>query len=236
MRSFLRSRIVPVLGATLLLLNAGIRASHAGGVLDQQLNPASYPVDDLVSAGFGGTQNLAQTFTVGITGTLTEVDVSVERFAFSPPTGTLYLQIRTTTGGVPAADPSYLLQASVPESSLPIAGNYGFVAFDVASAGLQVTQGEQLAIVLLAPDFANPVSWIGVQGDHYPAGAAFVEQEPDYGWIPNGPSGTDYGFQTYVASVPEPSTLTLLSIAGLAGLAFAARRRTSLDRSHAPDR
>jgi PEP-CTERM motif len=216
--------IVPVVGVTLLLLNTGIRASHAAGVLDQQLNPASYPPDDLVSAGFGGTQNLAQTFTVGITGTLSEVDVSVERFAFNPPTGTLYLQIRTTTGGVPAADPSFVLQASVPESALPIAGNYGFVPFDVSSAGLQVTPGEQLAIVLLAPNFANPVSWIGVQGDFYPAGGAFVEQEPDFGWISSG-SGIDYGFQTFVATVPEPSTLSMAGLACLAGLACAMRKQ-----------
>jgi hypothetical protein len=230
MKRFFCLQIVSILGLTLLLLSIGLRTSHAAGVLDQQLNPANYPPDDLVNAGFGGTQNLAQTFTVGITGTLSEVDVSVERFAFSPPTGTLYLQIRSTTAGVPAADPSFLVQASVPESSLPVAGNFGFVPFDVSSAGLQVTQGEQLAIVLLAPDFANPVSWIGVQGDFYPAGSAFVEQEPGFGWIPNGPSGTDYGFQTFVA-IPEPSTLSMAGLACLVGLARASRRRMARDRS-----
>jgi hypothetical protein len=215
--------MVSVLGAT-LLLNAGIRAAHAGGVLDQQLDPASYPTADLVSAGFGGTQNLAQTFTVGITGTLSEVDVSVERFAFQPPTGTLILQIRATTGGVPAADPSFLLQASVPESALPLAPNYGFVSFDVSSAGLHVTQGEQLAIVLLAPNFANPVSWIGVQGNPYPAGGSFVEQEPNFGWLPLVPT-SDLGFRTFVATVPEPSTLIMAGLASPAGLAWVSRRR-----------
>ena len=225
MKRLLRMRIAQVLGATLLLLNVGMRDSYAGSVLDQQLNPASYAPFDLLSAGFGGTQNLAQTFTVGITGTLSEVDVSIERFAFNPPTGTLFMQIRTTTAGVPAADPSFLIQASVPESALPIAGNYGFVAFNVLSAGLQVTQGEQLAIVLLAPNFANPVSWIGVQGDPYPAGSSFQEDEPDFGWLPSFPAG-DYGFETFV-SVPEPSTLTMLSVACLAGVACVSRRRVT---------
>jgi hypothetical protein len=230
MKKSLSLVVVRALGATLLLLNLGTSAVRAGSVLDQQLNPADYSPDDEVSAGFGGTQNLAQTFTVGITGTLTEVDVSVERFNFDPPTGTLYLQIRGTTGGVPNADPSYLLQASVSESTLPLAPNFGFVSFDVSSAGLQVTQGEQLAIVLLAPDFANPVNWIGVQGDQYPAGGAFVEQEPDFGWVPSPVSGADLGFQTFVSPVPEPSTLVMSSLAGLAGLTIAARSRSARGR------
>ncbi|MBK17886.1 MAG: hypothetical protein CMM52_03485 [Rhodospirillaceae bacterium] len=68
----------------------------AAPVLDQSHD---LPVDSGGLLGYGNFLHRAQTFTVGLTGTLTRVDLHVGRFnAASDP---LLFDIRTTSGGIP---------------------------------------------------------------------------------------------------------------------------------------
>jgi hypothetical protein len=70
-------------------------------------------------------------------------------------------------------------------------------------------------------------------GNFYSGGSAYHEREPGYGWIPILPNqNSDLGFQTFVATVPEPSTFAMGAIAGLVGLAYVARKRLNRAGAH----
>jgi hypothetical protein len=217
-----------VLGAIVWLLAAGAGVK-AEPVLDQEMDPTGRIG---VSAGFSGTgvpptQKRAQTFTVGLEGTLAEVDVFIRRT--SAAIGDLMLEIRpTTVTGFPVADPSFLIQTSLPASSIPTTS--GFVPFDLTSFNLPVTPGEQLAVVLYSSVGGSGYNWLGTTGDPYPDGSPFEEQPPNHSWINgSGSNGVDFGFRTFVdtgpgGEVPEPTSLTLFGL-GAAGVCGCVWRR-----------
>ncbi len=210
---------------TVLFLTATSVA--AAPMLDQEYDPAFnnrlLGVGEV--SGLGDPDiDLAQTFTVGIAGTLTSVETLIRREA--PTTADLLFDIRTTAGGVPTepdAGVNVLAQLTAPAASIPTTS--GFVSFDVSAFNIAVTPGEVLAIVLQSTG-ANPAYlWSGTSTDGYGGGATyrrFLSSDPT--WATTG-AASDLAFRTFVepTAAPEPTTVTLLGLA--LGAVWTRRRR-----------
>jgi hypothetical protein len=202
--------------AALALLVCGVNHAGAVPVLDQSFEP---PILDLI-LGIAEDDTGAQTFTVGIAGVLTQVDVLVERNGFAD----VHFDLRPTIGGVPIEDGAMALASvTLPASAVPFPA--AFLSFDVSSFGISVVQGDVLAIAL-----GGNSRWSATRDDLYPGGAAFFRSSPDLPTF-GSPSGIrDLGFRTFVepaaVALPEPGTFTLL-LAGLLGLSAFARRDSS---------
>jgi VCBS repeat-containing protein len=181
--------------------------------LDQVFDPSQYggTIMSTSCAYFNTNQEEAQTFTVGVTGTLTGVDVYISRF--SGNTGPLILDIRgCQASGAPTSGANQvLLTTSVPASAVP--GNpAAFYNFDLSSFNFHVNQGDQLAIVLhVGPDPNGNVTyyWEGRLENHYPAGCFYDRVIGNYDWIAPYADG-DLGFRTYVDPTPDqPPVVTM---------------------------
>ena len=193
-------------------------------ILDQEYDPT---IDRLLGIGQVEGQadpdiDLAQTFTVGITGILTSVEVLIRRE--SGITEDLLFDIRTIAGGVPTeadAGANVLANTSLSAAGIPLASE--FVSVDLSSFGLAVTAGEVLSIVLQS-DGANPAYlWSGTAADGYAGGGTFRRfLSIPATWGTTG-AASDLAFRTFVEPVPEPSTALLL-MAGILGLGTLPRR------------
>lgn len=222
-------RAVVISSLMILSLFLGTPQARATEVLDQFFIPspsAAYTIP--ISNQFASFIDGAQTFTVGIAGQLTHVDVWL---GFNSTRNGLIIDIRPLIAGVPT-DPDSLALASafVPSSSIP-SGRPTFVSVDLVAAGLMVSPDEQLAIGVRGAVRGVDDSMLDWQGDvenPYPLGSAFVRtnSEPWTHWTQSCAYGlcdipanqVDLGFKTFVTpSVPEPSSLTLM-LAGIMSL------------------
>jgi hypothetical protein len=212
-----------------LLIGALPGLSRGSVVFDQGFDPTGQVT---LSAGFGGTnpnQQIAQTFQVGVSGLLTEVDVFVHRFSSFQVGGNVVFEIRNqTSSSLPSNNPAdTLVQISIPYSSISLSS--GFVKVDTSAANLQFTAGANLAIVLHA-DTATPsglnYSWGGENSNPYANGEAYEQVVGNSTWASAvGPNG-DLGFMTYMStSVPEPGTISLSALGLLALIGNRWRRR-----------
>jgi PEP-CTERM motif len=201
-------------------------------VFDQGFDPTG---SITVFSGFGGAntnQYRAQTFQVGLTGTLSEVDVFVHRFSSSPTGGNLVLEIRRqTSSGVPSdASADSLLTMLIASTS--IGTSAVFLPVDVSSADLTVSAGDKLAIVLHA-DSGTPTGltyiWDGQNNNPYANGGAFEEVVGNHSWGNEGLPNADLGFETFVNSsaAPEPGSLALSALGSLSLLGYFWRKRGS---------
>jgi hypothetical protein len=211
------------LAATLAL---NLRAAQAVTVLDQSFDPA---VPNIFS-GVGVEVDKAQTFTVGLAGTLVRVDVNISRSVPPPPfppPDDLILDIRPTTAGVPIEDnTATLAQLVVPALTIPTVQD--FVSFDLSAFGLAVTAGDVLALALRAPGSSpSGYAWVGASPGGYAGGGEFFRNAglpllPVLVWTPAlNVSGVedDLAFRTFVevpAGVPAPGSFALLAIGGVA--------------------
>jgi hypothetical protein len=198
-------------------------------ILDQSF---TYPLPSSGS-GFGGScfapagvcASLAQTFTAGISGFLTGVSIDVTvGFAIpnSPPTtGELYLSVFDTVGGEPGANPL---------TSATIAVNPAlFPSFPITTVftlpSISIVAGTQYALELSMTEEIS-LTWFGFQSfggpTDYSGGAGFTRPLPTAAWTAF-PFDADLHFQTFVDTVPEPSTLLLL-VLGLASVGVRVRR------------
>ncbi|WP_114913538.1 hypothetical protein [Acidibrevibacterium fodinaquatile] len=205
MRSITRSVAV----ATLFGFGFLAPAAWATPVLDQEYTPTP----SIQYAAFsGGSFRRAETFTVGIAGTLAEitVDTTSSNSAF---TG---VNILSTSGGTPTTT---VLDVGTFDST----NAAGVSTFTVS---LPVTVGEVLGI---EPIGNNGTDWLqhSTYPQPYAGGSDFVLNPNVFG--PDFIS--DYagdGFATYVdppgsSSVPEPMSLAILA-SGVIGLTFAHRK------------
>ncbi len=208
------SPLVPSVAALMLMLAAG-RAS-AAVVLDQAY------LDEGGTFGFGGAA--AQTFTVGITGQLSRIELRLGRIG--SPNGNFFAYVRNaqdiSTG--PNLGALTVSRSSLP---FPIQPNT-YIGLDFLSQDIHVNAGEQYAIIVDARDTPD-VEWgLGetVQDSQgfpiggYAGGHSMVGDSNGFNFVllPYNPShsnvvGLDYNFRTFVQPIPEPSTPTLAVIA-----------------------
>jgi len=210
------ARAIPLVG---WLLFAGI--VHAAPMIDQQHTPSG----NFPAFAVANDRTQIQTFTVGITGALTAIDVQVSREPLAVENLVLSLwstdaaglpQARLVTKSVAATDPAFTSTGPRP-----------FIAFDLAGGAVEVTAGELLAIELNStaansPPFFNE-RYLWEIGGQYDRGTAYTQIGPSFF-----AQSEDFHFRTFVISVPEPGTLALLST-GLGGLlAYGWRRRRAV--------
>jgi hypothetical protein len=224
-RTMTRSITSTALWAALLFPASG--GALAVPVLDQ----SQQVLHVLSGFNFGvlSPDEMAQTFTVGVEGTLTEIQVFA---GTNGPEGDFIFELRSTTGaGIPVSDGSPPLASIVRSDFL----SRDWQSFDLTPFGIEVNPGQVLAIVL-----GGAASWDGADctegedhtpaadcppsGDRYAGGAGFFrvgggafEQVVD-----GADTGGDFAFRSFVecrgdacGGIPEPSTLSLLAIASL---------------------
>lgn len=209
----------------LFCLLLGISCPASAAVLDQSYVPTNGPFGvppRLADVGDSVTDvEVAQSFTVGVSGRLTEADV----YLTQEHNGNLLLEIRRTLpNGLPSEAPGDLLAAAITSPSVQPA-SYVFAPSFFNNQGPLVTAGEQLALVLRVPGVGS-YGWGGEATNPYAGGsAAFRTSSSLNQWVQAANPGLDLGFRTYVEPVPEPSTCAVIVLGGV-GL-FAARvRRT----------
>jgi hypothetical protein len=197
--------------------------TFAAVVLDQQHNTPTSVADSTN----GAVSEVAQTFTVGIAGTLDHIDVSM--FQLGAPfatNGDPKLSVYNTTAGVPSGSPLTTIQVS---TTLVPFNTAAFVTFDVSTAAIPVSVGQVLAFGVSTlsdpgPYFVPQDSDTGAVGN-YAGGAAYRRTLPAQPWQVLTPA-QDHEFRTFVNAVPEPSTL-LLAAVGTISLVLARRRMRS---------
>ncbi len=203
-------------------------------ILDQQnvipISLNSYQTDESTQQTLGTYSEFAQTFTVGVSGTLVGIDVEVFHGTFT--NGNAQVALVTTGAGVP--DSSVLASWGITRAgSSDTVGS--FVSLDLGASAFAVAPGQVYAI-----EFSwNPPSgqtfsgfyWVRGTSDTYAGGDAFSRNfgANPTAWTPNAlePNSYDYGFRTFVdvpTPIPEPSTMFLLG-SGLIGLVRYGRKK-----------
>lgn len=226
--------------AGLLVLGAATSALAASGSLDQQHACAGDVCNDTTTAypsvnapvAPGSTQavTLAQTFTPGVSGQLTDVGLFVGVLAGEGVVYPASLEVRIVPldgSGNPDMSASPLASTDVPIASLPAAGTTGWVEIAFAAPATLVA-GTAYAIAL-GPSPLGSAPWLvwhldvssaGAYVD-YAGGEAMGASLPNagswtwnllYDWIAQGGTGTaDFAFRTYMIEAqatpsPEPTS------------------------------
>ena len=169
----------------------------------------------------------AQTFTVGLSGWLTEVDLLFFARNMTSAGAAVPFEIRTIVGGRPGDSVLSSGVVMVPT------GYVGSSFLPALFPAISVDAGEQLAMYTPGTTVAasGNVQWFGDKFGGYGGGAAFQDLDGDGGFSGRGETlpSADAAFRTYVdpsgmSAIPEPGTMVLLG-SGLIGVVFRLRRR-----------
>ena len=208
------SRAIPLVG---WLLFAGI--VHAAPTIDQQHTPSG----NFPALAVANDRTQIQTFTVGITGAVTAIDVQVSREPLTVENLVLSLW-STDAAGLPLT--RLATESVAPDPAFGSTGPRPLIHLDLNAGGVEVTAGELLAIELNSNAANNPPfneRYLWEIGGQYDRGAAYTQIGPSFF-----KQSDDFHFRTFVTSGPEPGTLALLST-GLGGLvAYGWRRRRAV--------
>ena len=205
----LRWRLRATLVLALVAVSMPVSPALAIGTLDQEQPTIDSATIGGLAIGGSSQQKLGQTFTAGLTGTLTEIAVPVACDAGA----TLAVEIRNVAGGAPGA--TVLASTSVPATSLPqfFPATPAFRTISFAS-GAAVSAGTSYAFVLTAGDpgcgiFQGPV------GDPYTQGDLYFDAPPNApGWVCKcdfANARRDLPFRTYVEAAPSADLSILLT-------------------------
>jgi hypothetical protein len=181
--------------------------------------------------GLSSFTEAAQTFTVGVSGTLANIDVGLYRPS-SAFEGTIVVDISRVVAGVPDfSEAGVLARRTVSNSTIPVLSVFDVftpvfsLSVDFSDTSLNVTPGNTLAIILrpntTGSDYYN--WWANVAGGPSYAGGKFFQRQTSNGSITDAGTQYDAHFRTFVL-VPEPSSLALGVLAVL-GLVASIQRR-----------
>ena len=132
------TKVTCTLVAALLVLAFSAQEVRAASVLDQEFSPATSNITGFV--GLSNNIDRAQTFTVGITGLLTDVQVRIS--VDSTTTDPLLFDIRTTSGGAPTeadAGSGILFSTSIAPSA--IGSGLSFFNVALGAGAISVSSG-----------------------------------------------------------------------------------------------
>jgi len=189
-------------------------APAEAATLDQQFIPTTINTfSNFSTSTTGTTTRRAETLTVGVAGTLSEVDIQLSiGTGISAPIFTGF-DILSTTGGVPNTGPGGIIGVG----SL-LSQNSTQAIF---TTSLAVTVGEVIAIEPIISNFSP--SWAGQNPGSYTRGADYFAPPASAFQT----SGAVDGFTTFVTTpsqVPLPAALPLFAT-GLVGLGLLGWRR-----------
>lgn len=181
----------------------GLAAASAIGLQVAASMAWADPVVDQTVDGAGNSgqifvdieREFAQSFTVGVGGVLTRIDVEVR--GFSTNTGPLlYDVLPLEMDGSPVEDPEQALATgTVPLDAIPVSPDpWELVAIE--HLAIQVAPGDRLAVVLRVPAESTDVaSWL-VAADPYDGGSGFCRGVCAAEWTAG--IGGDYKIRTWV--------------------------------------
>jgi hypothetical protein len=133
------------------------------------------------------TGALAQTFTVGISGRLTKVDVLIDNFYSVGGVNTVTVLLTRTNNGIPIPQPLVARQIMVPFSK-------GYVWYSVTGFSIPVVSGDVLAITIHPDKYG--IEWgCTYNANAYPQGQGYFISRTS-----SAPRDTnaDFGFRTFV--------------------------------------
>jgi hypothetical protein len=179
-------------------------SASAAVVLDQQNDLTGSGTADSTSGGY--TEN-AQTFTVGVTGTLARIEIQAVRFFGSE--GNLIVSVYNTTGNTEATrfpDSTSLASRSMAFNLVPTTG-YAYQVFDFTSSAIPVTAGTVMAFgVGSTANSATGGIRSSFDQNTYAGGKAVNRVANPNGPWQNFPVQHDYGFKIYVDSAAPVAT------------------------------
>lgn len=174
--------------AAFIFMSFGTGTAQAAGTLDQSNSSPYYSTSSLLGAQDGN----GQTFTAGISGLLTNVDVYVSRASVNAD---LNVSIYAVSAGLPTG--SALASTTIAASSISAVGGLVGAAFTTPA---RVEAGTQYAITLtstLTAGFYN----MGFSSGGYAGGGAIVITQLSHPNFISPPGNSDLIFNTYVESV-----------------------------------
>ena len=196
-------RLLTLSTILLVAISASAVPALASGSLDQEYDSGF----GLITAVNGSNQK-AQLFTSGVSGTLDQVELAVSNYGTSSAVLTMTLQ--TVSGGVPSG--TALATASVPRGSTQ--NNGSWVSF-VLTSPIDVAAGTEYAIVLSTAEANanNGYGWATNSTNSYTRGAEFSSSNAGTSW--STVTGYDLGFRTYVTAADSGGTPPVMQQFGM---------------------
>ena len=168
--------------------------AQAASTLDQDI---AFSTSDCNTEVYSG-QGMGQTFTAGLSGPLTSVEVFLVDSSSSGSEPGLTLALASTSSGLPVG--VALAASTIPDSDVPSVPGVVTVTF---SSPATVTAGEQYAILITTSETNNNYKWCGDGDDTYSGGMDLDDRTGGPNWRQLGDA--DMSLRTYVDVPAAPS-------------------------------